>query len=131
MNILNLGAGVQSTALYLMFDLEMTRGDCIAYLQSVAPDRTVARSACVYCPYRRNAEWRRLRDEDPDGWQLACKVDDGMRHPDAICGVGLERKLYLHRSCVPLSIAPIDEPESADDQMRFGFSQECEGMCGL
>ena len=28
----------------------------------------VPRSACDFCPYRSNAEWRHLQDTDPTGW---------------------------------------------------------------
>ncbi|QDV36878.1 hypothetical protein [Tautonia plasticadhaerens] len=50
-----------------LFDLEMSRDDCLAYLKQQAIPHEVPRSACVFCPYRSNAEWRHLRDTDPAG----------------------------------------------------------------
>ncbi len=38
-----------------LFDLFMTRGDCLAYLARAAPGREIPRSACVFCPYKTNA----------------------------------------------------------------------------
>lgn len=114
-----------------LFDLGMTRGDCLAYLRDAAPGRPVPRSACVFCPYHDNAEWRRLRDEDPDGWARAVEIDEQIRSDGAACRSDLEGVQYLHRSCVPLAEAPIDEAESRSDQYLFGFAQECEGMCGV
>lgn len=114
-----------------LFDLEMTRRGCVAYLEITVPDKVVPRSACVFCPYHRNDEWRRIRDHDPEGWKRACEVDDAIRHHNALCGRGMEQKLYVHRSCVPLRDAPIDTPESRGEQYQFGFAQECEGMCGV
>lgn len=114
-----------------LWDLQMTRGDCLRYLSEAAPGREIPRSACVYCPYRSNAEWRKLRDNSPADWQKALEVDRAIRDQDSRCAKGLDRKLYLHRSCVPLDKAPIDTPESRGEQHLFGFAQDCEGMCGL
>jgi hypothetical protein len=115
-----------------LFDLEMTRGDCLAYLAEAAPGRTVARSACVFCPYKQNSEWRRLRDEDPAGWERACEIDEAIRDPGSACRSDLRGVQYLHRSCVPLRGAPIEEVgRDLPGQNVFGFAQECEGMCGV
>lgn len=114
-----------------LFDLAMTRGDCLAYLREIAPDRIVPRSACVFCPYHDNAEWRRLRDGDADGWTRAVEIDAALRAAGSACRSDLEGEQYLHRSCVPLAEAPIDTPESRGEQYMFGFAQECEGMCGV
>jgi hypothetical protein len=112
-----------------LFDLEMTRADCRAYLAERVPHRT-PRSACVFCPYHSDAEWRRIRDHDPAAWERACAVDEAMRTPAAACAQQLDGTLYLHESCKPLRTAPIDTPESRGEQYQFGFAQECEGMCG-
>lgn len=113
-----------------LFDLEMTRRGCLAYLERVAPDRIVPRSACVFCPYRTNAEWRRLRDTDAEGWSRALAIDEGLRS-GAFCTQGLDSPLFLHASRLPLREAPIDTPESRGEQYVFGFAQECDGMCGV
>jgi hypothetical protein len=114
-----------------LFDLQMARGHCRSYLAEVAPGRAIPRSACVFCPYRSNREWRDLRDNHPDDWDRACDVDERMRAATASGGRGLDESLYVHRSCLPLRQAPIDTPESRGEQYTFGFAQECEGMCGV
>lgn len=114
-----------------LFDLEMTRQGCLEYLARVAPGRKVARSACVFCPYRSNAEFRLLRDTDPEGWERACVVDESLRAEGAVVNRNLDAKLYIHRSCKPLRLAPIDTPESREEQYTFGFAAECDGMCGV
>jgi hypothetical protein len=118
-------------ARFPLYDLEMTRMGCLAYLERTAPEQTVPRSACVFCPYHRNDEWRRIRDHDPDGWQRACEVDAALRVAGNVANRGLDQALFLHRSCKPLEEAPIDTPESRGEQYLFGFAQECEGMCGI
>ncbi len=112
-----------------LFDLEMTRRGCLEYLKTAAPGRDVPRSACVFCPYRDNAEWRRIR-AIPEEWARACQIDDALRG-DSRAALGMEKTMYLHRSCKPLREAPIDTPESRGEQYTFGFAAECEGMCGV
>jgi hypothetical protein len=114
-----------------LYDLEMTRRGCVAYLESAAPGRAVPRSACVFCPFRTNEEWRRLRGADPVGWARAVEVDEALRTTGSIANRDMGQTMYLHRSCKPLREAAIDTPESRGEQYTFGFASECEGMCGL
>lgn len=116
--------------------LGMDREDCLRLLADRVP-HLVPRSACVFCPYRSNLEWQRLRDEDPAGWARACEIDDGIRDPQARCAVGLRQSLYLHRSAVPLRMVDIDrlaEKERARPKQPdlFRVHDQCgEGMCGV
>lgn len=106
-----------------LIDLEMTRGDCLRYLDT----RGIAapRSACVFCPYRSNAEWRHLKRSDLYGWQRAVEIDNALRIPGNIVNRNMEQKLYVHSSCVPLERANLDEDQ------RSLFDLDCEGGCGL
>lgn len=112
-----------------LWDMQYDRPDCAAYLRDIVPHET-PRSACTFCPFRSNAEWRRLRDGDPEGWARAVEVDAAIRRPGVACNRGLDAPMFVHRSCVPLAEADIDRPESNPDQYLFGFAQECEGICG-
>jgi hypothetical protein len=114
-----------------LYDLQMTRKDCERWLEKYMLPHKVPRSACVFCPYKSNEEWRRLRDNDPEGWKKAVAVDRSIRDKDSVCCRGLKSKLYLHRSCVPLDQADIEEPQTPYDQYKFSFVNDCEGMCGL
>ena len=51
-----------------LFDQYMTRQDCLAYLKDRLPNIHIPRSACVFCPYKSDAEWQHLKDTDEDGW---------------------------------------------------------------
>lgn len=108
-----------------LFEEMMSRHDCRNYLEKRVPHR-VPRSACVFCPYKSNLEWRELKANDPNGWARAVEVDEGMRKPGAICNRGLEADLYIHRSCKPLKDCSLDA-----SQGEFDFQAECEGGCGL
>lgn len=112
-----------------LFDLEMTRRHCQSYLEGIVPHQVV-RSACVFCPFRSNAELRSLRDTDPESWARALEIDEALRTPGNIVNRTMDAEMYVHRSCKPLREAPIDTPESRGEQYTFGFYQECEGICG-
>ena len=107
-----------------LFEEGMTRLDCSRWLEDRVP-HPVPRSACVFCPFKNNREWRQLKHHDPDGWRRAVEVDDSLRVEGTIRNRALDQKLYVHRQCVPLSEANLNE-----DQPDL-FDMECEGGCGL
>lgn len=87
-----------------------TRSDCERYLRSRGFGDT-PKSACIGCPFHGNAQWRRMRDERPDEWADAVDFDAAIRKGSARAtanGHDLLGEAYLHRSRLPLSIAPID-----------------------
>jgi 3'-phosphoadenosine 5'-phosphosulfate sulfotransferase (PAPS reductase)/FAD synthetase len=113
-----------------LFDDMMTREDCVRYLEKRLPEYTVARSACVFCPYKRDSEWISLRDTDPIGWQRAIEIDRAIRQETSVCTKGMNATQYLHKSCVPLEFVEL-KAEPPDRQAKFQWSQmDCEGMCG-
>lgn len=107
-----------------LWDLEMTRLDCVRYLEKRVP-HPVPRSACVFCPFKRNEEWRYLKEHDPEGWSRAVEIDEVCR-----TGQGLDGQRYLHGSCVPLPLVDLRERDERTGQMNLGFIDECEGYCG-
>ena len=100
-----------------LLDHRIYRLDCLKWMadQGYPVPR---KSACVFCPYHGNDEWRAVKEHDPDGWRLALKVDESIR----VGGV----KQYAHRDLVPLNHANLDKADQADL-----FGEECEGMCGV
>lgn len=108
-----------------LWEMQYTRGDCQTYLRERMPYE-VPRSACVFCPFKSDNEWRRLRDEDAKGWQRAVEIDRVCR-----TGTGLDAHRYLHKSCVPLDQVDLRPADEKSGQMKFvGFQDECEGYCG-
>jgi hypothetical protein len=119
----------------------MDRDACLHWLKEHYPDREVPRSACVCCPFRTNAEWQRMKDEDPESWQDAVAFDKEVRlRPEAGLTDGRKQKIrkplvgtiYVHRQMVPLDMADLtltDKRDPADCGTLF--DQGCEGMCGM
>jgi len=100
----------------------------MAWLRERVP-HTVPRSACVFCPFHTNHEWAELRRSDPAGWARAVAIDEALRRDGNVVNRGMDQKLYLHRSCLPLVAINFDAlaPEAVDS-MTTG---ECDGMCGV
>ena len=107
-----------------LVERRLTRHDCLTWMKRRGFPQP-PRSACVYCPYKSDTEWRFLRDHDPRGWAEAIRVDCLIR-----TGVrGVRDPLYLHRSLRPL--AEVDLRTAADHGQTDLFGEECEGMCGV
>jgi hypothetical protein len=115
-----------SRPVFPLIDKGLSRRDCQLWLSANVPHH-VERSACVFCPYRRDEEWRDLRDRDPAGWDRAVEIDAALRSDNCRAAKGLERPIYLHRSCVPLPL--VDLIEGGQTFLPFA-SEECTGMCG-
>lgn len=165
--VLSLGAGVQSTTLFLMglegdvepFELAVFSWDEIGRMKP--PQRkwvtneyplidrrldrrwchrrlaefgwTAPRSACVYCPYHSDAEWRHLRDNAPDDFAEAIRIDREMRevHAErqAAGATSLTGTPFVHRSMLPLEDVDFRTEEDRGQGSLFG--EECEGLCGI
>lgn len=112
------------TKRYPLIEMRWTRADCLKWMKEEGYPEP-PRSACVWCPYHSDAEWRHLRDTDPESWERALTMDDLIRG-----GVrGTTEKLYLHKSLVPLRDADL---RSAEDCGQLSmWDNECEGMCGV
>lgn len=110
---------------YPLVDRRISREECERWLARngypIPP-----KSACVFCPYRRIGEWRRLRDEAPEDWQKAIAIDRAIRTPGY---VGLVGECYLHDSLVPLENANLATYEE-QGQVNL-WDDECAGMCGV
>ena len=106
-----------------LIERRMTRTDCLAWMERNGYQRP-PKSACTFCPYHDDGQWRGLTAED---FAAAVAVDERLRSrpPAAYRAKGV---LYLHRSCKPL--ADVDFSTLEDHGQLNFFENECEGMCG-
>lgn len=105
---------------YPLVDRHITRDGCLR-LAEAAGLPPPPKSSCWCCPHRGDKQWRLLRDRYPDDWAAAIALDEQIREADERGG------LWLHKSRVPLAMAPIDEPQ--DGQMEL-FPANCSsGYC--
>ena len=94
----------------------MRRSDCAAYLERIGWE--VSKSSCVYCPFKSDDDWARMKAERPDEFAIAVDFERRMRE--------LKPSNYLHDDLVP-----IDEVVFRDDRQIDLFGNECEGMFGV
>jgi hypothetical protein len=105
------------TKRYPLLELGMDRKACERFLSRRG--WSVTKSACIGCPYHGNRQWRDLRDNHPGEWADAVDFDAAIRHGGSR-GLPLKGEAFLHRSRVPLAIAPIDRVTSAEWKDRQG-----------
>ena len=116
-----------------LVELRMGRRDCLKWMESHGYPKP-PRSACVYCPFHSDNEWRRLRDQEPEEFQRAIRFEKDLQAVKAkterMRGVP-----FLHPSCVPLDQVDLSTDIERGqlslwlDEQSFG--NECEGMCGV
>jgi len=110
-----------------LIELGMTRWKCLDWMKDKGYPPP-PRSACVFCPYHSDAEWRRLRDQEPSEFKKAVKFEQEYQ----IALSRIERRQavpFLHRSLLPLDQVDFSTDEDHGQQVMFG--NECEGMCGV
>lgn len=108
---------------YPLIEMNLTRRDCITWLQDrqypVPP-----KSSCVFCPYRTNDQWRQLRDNAPEDFAEAVRVDHAIRGGSS----GHTGEAFVHRQLVPLDQADLSNDHP--DQMSLPLGADCDS-CGL
>jgi len=113
-----------------LIDMRMSRHDCLKWMKRNGYPKP-PRSACVYCPFHSDAEWRRLRDEEPEEFAKAAEVERGLQA--ARMEIKTEGKMqgiaFLHQSLVPID--QVDFSTDTDHGQQDLFNNECEGMCGV
>jgi len=122
-----------STHIWPLIDKRMTRHDCKLWMDRHGYP-PAPRSACVFCPYHSDSEWRRLKIEEPEEFELAVKFERDYQQTRSQQTRSQQTRLrvvvpFLHKSCVPLSQVDFSTDEDHGQQVMFG--NECEGMCGV
>lgn len=105
----------------LAMERRMTRQDCLRWLERHGYARP-PRSACIGCPYRRNAEWRALA---PDEFADAVAFDHAVRNALP----RIRGQVFLHSSLQPLDMVDLRSEQERGQMDLWG--NECEGMCGV
>lgn len=110
------------TNVYPLIELGMNRNDCLNWIKENNYP-TPPRSACTFCPFHNNSEWRKIK-ENKEEWDSVVELDRLIRK-------GTKKntdEVFLHSSCLPID--QVDLKEKPEDQYNL-FNNECEGMCGI
>lgn len=116
-----------------LVELRMGRRDCLKWMKAHGYPEP-PRSACIYCPFHSDQEWRKLRDEEPEEFQKAVEFEKNLQAVKQ----KTERKKgvpFLHPSMVPLDQVDfrtdIERGQLALWLDEQSFGNDCEGMCGV
>ena len=101
-----------------------TRAEIKQWLEPLVPHLT-PRSACVYCPFHDDEEWKNIRSV-PEDWARAVEIDRALRTPGSVVNRKMNAEMYAHRSCIPL-----EDVEFKNENQFNMFTGECEGLCGV
>lgn len=112
-----------------LIEKEMTRHDCLRWMQSHGYP-TPPRSACVYCPFHSDVEWRRLQKDEPAEFERAVKFELQLQAVKKISD-NMNGVPFLHSSLKPLGEVDFSTDLQKGQGMLHGFGNECEGMCGV
>ena len=100
---------------YPLIERRMTRGDCIALVESMGWP-TPPRSSCWMCPNHTTSEWVDLKENNPEDFKLAVQLEKEIRL--------IDESIYLSNSGVTLDKTDFTNPQ--DDL----FTGRCtSGMC--
>jgi len=111
---------------YPLIERGMTRSACLRWMEHHGYP-TPPRSACTFCPFHSDAEWRRLRDDEPEAFANAVRFEAELQAARSMtAGDSLS---FLHRQRIPLSLVDLSTLE--DHGQRRLWEHECEGMCGV
>lgn len=113
-----------------LIEAEMTRADCLRWMSKHGYPQP-PRSACIYCPFHSNQEWRRLRDEEPAEFQKAVRFERATQRAKAKTTFSFKSTPFLHRSGVTLDKVDLSTDTERGQSLLAGFNAECEGMCGV
>jgi len=106
---------------YPLIDLKMSRKDCMEWMEKNKYPKP-PRSACTFCPFHSNEEWRHVK-ENKEEWAQVVEFDKLIR-----TGTKTDDEVFLHKDC--LLIDQVNLEDKKDNQIDL-FNNECEGMCGI
>ena len=113
---------------YPLIEKRLRRTQCAEWLTDNGYKIPI-RSACYYCPFHNNEDWRHLKKEHPEEFQKAVDFDKEIREKFSKYDK-MKMPVFLHKSCKPLDEVDFDS-DTDKGQMTFDFQSECEGMCGI
>tara|TARA_R100000049_G_C1853265_1_gene19671 strand:- start:113 stop:505 length:393 start_codon:yes stop_codon:yes gene_type:complete len=110
------------TNVYPLVDLKLTRQDCKKWIKKHY-NIEAPRSACTYCPFHNDQEWREMKEYNPEEFKEVIEFDKRIR----LNSRDKDVQVYVHQSC-----QPIDQVNfSKKDNQPSLFINGCEeGYCG-
>lgn len=109
---------------YPLIEKRIRRVDCLRWMREHGYPKP-PRSACIFCPYHSNAEWERLKTEEPGEFKKVIEFEK--KYQKVFSKINTFNEIpFLHRQ-----LKPIDQVYFPQKDQFDLFGNECEGMCGV
>jgi len=112
-----------------LIEMEMTRHDCKRWLSARGYPEP-SRSACRYCPFKSDHEWRDQRDNEPEEFAKSVQFERQLQAVKALTH-NMAGIPFLHASLKPLDQVDFSTDTEKGQGMLHGFGNECDGLCGV
>jgi hypothetical protein len=109
-----------------LVDRKIRREDCLNWMQAHGYPRP-PRSACYYCPYHNDEQWKDMKENQPAEFAKAVEFEKQLQERFTRGTFTRHTTPFLHAARRPLSEIDFD---AEGDQLDL-FGNECEGMCGV
>lgn len=107
-----------------LVELRISRGKCLEWMKDKGYP-TPPRSACTFCPFHSDEEWRRIKAGPADEWNAVVQFERDLQRI-SLQDETLSCKPFLHPSMIP-----IDEVDfSSPTENQYSLLDECSGLCG-
>ena len=113
---------------YPLIDMGWNRAKCISWFEENY-NKTPPRSACTFCPFHSNEEWKRVKSNKEEWDKVVALEKSFHNNKETVSKTGMKDTMFLHRKCIPIDEIDFDEDKNKD-QLDM-FNNECEGMCGV
>ena len=112
---------------YPLVEYRITRAKCLEFLKDIG--ETAPRSACVYCPFHSDKEWKHVK-KDPQDWEKVVFFEKELHRIWKEKGGfgGLRSMPTLHKSGLPIDQVDFSDPQN---DLFNSWDQECAGICGV
>jgi len=98
----------------------ITREDCIEYWENEF-NKKPPRSACIVCPYRKDEDWKIMKETRPKQFAEAVEFDYFIR----------DKSMTGVKSYISWHGLPLDKVNFNEKQDQKVYEEECEGYCGF
>lgn len=117
-----------ATNRYPLIELNWSRKQCLDWW---AEEKLPAppRSACVFCPFHSDEEWKRLKYHNHAAFNAAVRFEQDIQAAKTETDNFLSTP-FLHRSCKPLGEVNFMSEAKTNPQLDM-FNNDCLGMCGV
>ena len=97
------------------------------WFQERYPDRNLAKSSCIGCPYHSDGIWKDMKENDPESFKDAVNVEWTIQNNPEARGALKGGTAYLHRTRVPLDQVDFSRAQTETETMQ----EECDGLCEI